>query len=146
MTERARTMPGSRRGASRGPGQRGIILMEVLAAAAILAVAALVLIDIRQRCIQREGSSARLLVAASAAEQLIAEVAVEPVIVPGTDQGAVAGLPEGTYRREVESKFSSDSAQLLRIHVAVQYDADGRERTFDLEKWVYRSRGDATNQ
>ena len=140
------SMPGRTHGARRAPGQGGIILMEALAAAAILAVAALALITVRQRCIQREASSALLLVATRVAECLVAEVAVEPVIVPTTEEGEVGDLPEGTYRREVELKSDSQSAQLLRIHVAVSYDADGRERTFGLEKWVYRSRGDTTNQ
>ena len=146
MTHCATAMPVPRQGPRRAPGQGGIILMEVLAAAAILAVAALALIAVRQRCIQREGASARLLATTRVAELLVAEAAAEATIVPATEEGEVKGLPGCVYRREVELKSDAESAQLFRIHVAVSYSLSGREQTLDLEKWVYRSRGDATNQ
>ena len=139
-------MPIRTQGAQRASGQGGIILMEVLAAAAILAVAALALIAVRERCIQREGASARLLAATRIAEQLVAESAAEATIVPATEEGEVKGLPGCLYRREVELKSDAEPAQLFRIHVAVSYSLSGREQTLDLEKWVYRSRGDATSQ
>ena len=141
-----RLVPVLGRGGRKIVRQGGIILMEVLAAAAILAVAALALIAVRERCIQREGASARLLAATRIAEQLVAEVAAEATIVPATEEGEAKGLPGCLYRREVELKSDAESAQLFRIHVAVSYNVSGREQTLDLEKWVYRRRGDAASQ
>jgi len=146
MIRCATSMPDPTHGPQKAPGQRGIILMEVLAAAAILAVAALALIAVRQRCIRREGASAWLLTATRIAEQLVAESAAEATLVPATQEGELADLPGCRYHREVALESDGESAQLFRIHVAVSYGLNGREQTLDLEKWVYRSRGRETSQ
>jgi len=119
--------------------QGGIILMEVLMAAAILAAAALALIAIRDRCIAREHASAQLLAAAYAADRLIGEVVLDPARMANMDEGEVEGLPGATYRREVVLQSEAASARLLQIHVTVSYLVGGQRRAFDLERWVYQS-------
>ncbi|KPK62036.1 MAG: hypothetical protein AMK73_06905, partial [Planctomycetes bacterium SM23_32] len=83
-------------------GRRGIVLLEVLAAAAIAAFALLVIIGVLDRCQARETASSRLAAAARAAEALIGEVELEPDLAPGAQEGACGDVEGATYRRDVE--------------------------------------------
>jgi hypothetical protein len=115
----------------------GVVLLEVLAAAAIAAFALLAIIGVLERCETRESASARLWAAARTAEALLAEAEAQPELAPGLDEGQCDDLPGGRYRREVELWAEEPGLRLLRIKAAVS-GPDGAE-AFVLEKWVYRS-------
>ena len=119
--------------------RRGIVLLEVLLAAAVLAAAALALATLADRCVALDASGAGLLAASRAAENLVAEAAMRRDFRAGSDGGPVDGLPGATYTREVTPAGGPPAAGVYRITVAVSYDAGGKPRKFSLEEWVVKS-------
>ena len=116
--------------------RRGIVLLEVLLAAAILATAAVALAAIADRCVARDASGAGLLAASRAAERLVADAEMRQDLRSGSDNGPVPGLAGATYSRQVT--LVGGAAGVCRIAVAVTYDAGGQSRKFSLEKLVMR--------
>ena len=122
-------------------GRRGIVLLEVLLAAAVLAAAALALVTLADRCAALDASGEGLLTASRAAEDLVADAVMRRDFRAGATQGNVEGLPGATYTRDVTAAGGPTSAGVYRITVTVNYDAGGRSRKFSLEEWVVKSSG-----
>ena len=125
--------------AGRTGTRRGIVLLEVLLAAAILAAAALALATLADRCVARDAAGEGLLAASRAAANLMADAELRQDLRAGFDQGPVAGLSGAAYTRQV--LLVGSTAGLYRLLVVVSYDAGGQSHKFSLEKLVMKSHG-----
>lgn len=123
--------------AGRMGARMGIVLLEVLLAAAILAAAALALATLADRCVARDAAGEGLLAASRTAENLVADADMRQDLRAGFDQGPVAALSGATYTRQV--MLIGSAAGVYRILVVVSYDAGGQSHKFSLEKLVMRS-------
>ncbi len=121
--------------------RRGIVLLEALLAAAVLAVAALGLATIADRCAARDVHGGALLAASRAAQDLVADVEMRRDLRASSEQGAVEDLPGATFSRDVTAAGGTSGTDVYRIVVRVSYAAGGQPRTFDLEQWVVRPHG-----
>jgi Tfp pilus assembly protein PilV len=125
--------------------RRGIVLLEVLLAAAVLAAAVLALATIADRCAARDASAKGLLAASRAAQDLMADAEMRRDLRSGSEQGPVDGLAGGAYTRDVTAAGGSSGTDVYRVVVRVSYVAGGQPRTFDLEKWLVRAHGRQSN-
>jgi len=123
-----------------------VVLLEVLAAAAILATAVVVLLRLQEAAVARDELAARLAAASRAAERLIAEAELENPIGEGTRRGDVATIPGGAYVRVVEREADVGSFRLYRVRASVTYAAGGRPRAFEVEKLLFRIHAQQTAQ
>jgi len=120
--------------------RRGIVLLEVLAAAVILAVAAVALVDLQEGALRRSTRGGRTMAAARAAQRLAEEPAIEPELMPGTESGNLEAPPGAAWTRTVEFHGDDKRTVLVRISVEVTYPLEGSEEVLNLEKWVFIKR------
>lgn len=120
--------------------RRGIVLLEVLAAAVILAVAAVALVELQEGALSRSESGARAIAVARAAQRLAEEAAIDPELMPGTESGSLDAPPGAAWTRTVEFRGDDERTVLVRINVEVTYPLAGSEEVMNLEKWLFRKR------
>ncbi len=126
--------------------RRGIVLLEVLMAAVILAVAALALVEMQDAALRRSDRSGQEAAAARAAARLAEEVALRPELTAGSDSGRLQSPPGASWKRTVELHGEGDRARLVRVTVEVEAARGGSDEALRLERWFYTSRAVASNR
>jgi len=124
---------------------RGVVLLEVLVAAAVLATAALAIATLAERCAARDETGDALVAAARVAENLLAEALMRHELRTGTERGETEEVPGGTFTRQVVLVKAADGVKAYRVRVGVRYEAGGQRRDFSLERWVVRVHGAGTD-
>ena len=119
----------------------GVVLLEVLVAAAILATVALAVLAMSDRCLAREVLAEELSLAGRFAENVIAEMEMPATLERGDRQGTIEGIPGARYDARVDLALDAAEGKLYRIEVRTHIPVAGEGRTFSLEKWVFRADG-----
>ncbi len=124
-------------------GRRGIVLLEVLLAAAILATAVVALTRLQEAALRREGTSATVGAASRAVERLLTETRSGGKLTEGIEQGEVRGLPGGTYRRQVLGLVRSPAGWVYRVRLRVTWPDRAGEQELTMESYVLEGPEDA---
>lgn len=121
------------------PAQRGFTLLEIMVALAIIAVAFVALLGLRNRDIVLHGEARAIIAATALAQQRMADATIGGFPDLGTSEGRFDDEhARFTWRQEVNPTglFSTDLVREVRVMVA--WGDPSRNERVDLVSYVFR--------